>query len=73
MVTENQIRESLNGVLVPGIKRSLEGLNLVREVTMSDQVVKITLASAALNSSAQDWVKTKAKEVIERIPSSIAR
>jgi len=68
MVTENQIRESLNGVLVPGIKRSLEGLNLVREVIISDQVVKITLASAALNSSAQGWVQTKAKEVIERLP-----
>jgi len=26
MVTEEQIRESLNGVLVPGIKRSLQDL-----------------------------------------------
>jgi len=68
MVTEEQIRESLNGVLVPDIKRSLEGLNLVREVTVSDQGVKITLASAALSGGAQDWVKTKAKEVIERLP-----
>jgi len=68
MVTEEQIRESLNGVLVPGIKRSLEGLNLVREVTVSDQGVKITLASAALSGGAQDWVKTKAKEVIEKLP-----
>ena len=68
MVTESQIRESLNGVLVPGIKRSLEGLNLVREVARSDHGVKITLASAALSSSAQDWVKTKSKEVIEKLP-----
>jgi len=68
MVTEEQIRESLNGVLVPGIKRSLEALNLVREVTVSDQGVKITLASVALSGGAQDWVKTKAKEVIERLP-----
>jgi len=68
MVTEEQVRESLNGVLVPGIMRSLEGLNLVREVTVSDHGVKITLASAALSSSAQDWVKTKSKEVIEKLP-----
>ncbi len=68
MVTEEQIRESLNGVLVPGIKRSLEGLNMVREVTVSDHRVKITLASVALSSGAQDWVKTKSKEVIERLP-----
>ena len=68
MVTEEQIRESLNEVLVPGIKRSLEGLNLVREVTVSAQEVKITLASTALSGGAQDWVKTKAKEVIEKLP-----
>jgi len=68
MVTEEQIRESLNGVLVPDIKRSLEGLNLVHEVTVSDQKVKITLASAALSSGVQDWVKTKSKEVIEKLP-----
>ena len=67
MVTEEQIRESLNGVLVPGVMRSLEGLNMVREVTVSDQKVKITLASAALSSGAQDWVKAKTKEVIEKL------
>jgi metal-sulfur cluster biosynthetic enzyme len=31
MVTEEQVRESLNEVLVPGIMRSVVGLNLVRE------------------------------------------
>ncbi len=68
MVTEEEIRESLNGVLVPGIKRSLEGLNLVREVIVSDQRIKIALASTALSNSAQDWVKTKANEVIKKLP-----
>ena len=67
MVTEEQVRESLNGVLVPGAMRSLEGLNMVREVTVSGQKVKITLASAALSSGAQDWVKAKTKEVIEKL------
>jgi len=67
MITEEQVRESLNGVLVPGAMRSLEGLNMVREVTVSDQKVKITLASAALSSGTQDWVKAKTKEVIEKL------
>jgi Mrp family chromosome partitioning ATPase len=67
MITEEQVRESLGEVLVPGIKRSLAGLNLVREVTfLLDRGVKVTLASAALSSDSQDWVKTKAKEVIEK-------
>ena len=69
MITKEQVRESLGEVLVPGIERSLEGLNLVREVTfLLDRGVKITLASAALNNGAQDWVKAKAKEVIDKLP-----
>ncbi len=68
MITEEQIRESLNEVLVPGVMRSVESLNLVREVTVSDQRVKITLASSALGSGAQDWIQTKAKEALEKLP-----
>ena len=68
MITEEQVRESLDGVLVPGVMRSLEGLNLVRGVAASDQKVRITLASAALNSGTQDWLKTKTKEALEKLP-----
>jgi len=68
MVTEEQVRENLNEVLVPGIMRNLEALNLVREVAVSDQRVKITLASAALSSGAQDWIKEKTKAVVEKLP-----
>ena len=67
MVTEEQIRESLGEVLVPGIRRSLEGLNLIREVTVSDHGVKVTMASAALNSGTQDWIKAKTREAIEKL------
>jgi len=68
VITEEQVRESLDGVLVPGVMRSLEGLNLVREVAASDQKVRITLASAALSSGAQDWLKTKTKEALKKLP-----
>jgi len=68
MLTEEQVREGLEGVLVPGIKRSLVGLNLVREVIVSDQRVKISLASAALSSGVQDWIKTKTQAVVEKLP-----
>jgi len=68
VITEEQIRESLNEVLVPGVMRSIEGLNLVREIAVSNQRVKITLASAALSTEAQDWIQTKAKEALEKLP-----
>jgi len=68
MVTEEQIKESLETVLVPAAKRSIIGMNLVREVTTSDKKVSVTLASTGLIPGAQDWIKTKAKEAIEKLP-----
>ena len=68
MVTEEQVTESLEGVLVPGIKRGLVMLNMVRQVAVSDQRVNITLASTALSEDVQDWVRTKTKAVVEKLP-----
>jgi len=68
VVTEEQVRKSLEEVLVPDVKRSVAGLNLVREVAISDQKVKITLASTALSSGTQEWLKNKAKEALEKLP-----
>lgn len=67
MITEGQVRESLGGILVPGVKRSLAVMNLVRRVEVSDRGVNITLASTALNEVAQDWLATKAKTVVEKL------
>jgi len=68
MLTEEQIKESMEGVLVPAVKRSIVGLNMVREVAISDKRVKVTLASTGLIIGAQDWIKNKAKEAIETLP-----
>ncbi len=68
MATEEQIRESLREVLIPGAKRDLATLNMVREVVVSGQRVNITLASTALSEDVQNWVKTKAKAVVEKLP-----
>jgi ATP-binding protein involved in chromosome partitioning len=68
MVTEEQVRESLETVLVPAVKRSIVGMNLVREVSTADKTVKVTLASTGLIPGAQDWIKTKAEEAIKKLP-----
>ena len=67
MTIEEQIRESLKGVLVPGAKRNLEGLKLVREVNMSDHKAEIILASTALNNGAQEWIRNKVKETLDKL------
>ena len=68
MVTEVQARESLGEILVPGVKRSLVMMNLVRHIAVSDHSVNIILASTALSEAARDWVATKAKAVVEKLP-----
>jgi hydrogenase maturation protease len=68
MPTKEQVIESLEAVLVPAAKRSIVGLNLVREITVSEGKVNIALASTGLIPGAQDWIKTKAKEAIEKLP-----
>jgi Mrp family chromosome partitioning ATPase len=68
MVTEEQVRESLETVLVPAVKRSIVGMNLVREVSTSDRTVSVTLASTGLIPGAQDWIKTRAEEAIKKLP-----
>jgi hydrogenase maturation protease len=68
MATEEQVRQSLETVLVPAAKRSIVGLNLVRDVTISDGKVNIVLASTGLIPGAQDWIKTKTEEAIAKLP-----
>ncbi len=68
MPTKEQVNESLEAVLVPAAKRSIVGLNMVRDITVADGEVNITLASTVLIPGAQDWIKTKTKEAIEKLP-----
>jgi Mrp family chromosome partitioning ATPase len=68
MLNEEQVKQSLEAVLVPDVRRSIVGLNLVGEITVSDGKVNVSLASAALSESAQEWVSTKAREVIGKLP-----
>jgi hydrogenase maturation protease len=67
MATETQVRESLEKVMVPGVMRSLNGLNLVRQLSISDKEVKITLSSTALNDETREWLTTKTKEVVGKL------
>ncbi len=68
MITEEQIREGLKGVLIPGVKRDLVMLNMVRQVVVSNQRVNITLASTALSEDVLDWVRTETKAVVQKLP-----
>jgi hydrogenase maturation protease len=67
MISEEKVREGLSGVLVPGVKRSLAMLNLVRDVAVFDERVTITLASTALSEGVQEWLREKITSVIGKL------
>ena len=68
MATEQQVRGSLDRILVPGAMRSLTKMNLIRAVEMLDHKVKIGLASTALDDGALEWVKGKVEEALKGWP-----
>jgi hydrogenase maturation protease len=69
MVTEERIKQVLEAIFVPGVVRSLPKMNLVRRIVISDQSVSIALASTALGSDAQQFVREKVIEVIKKLPA----
>jgi len=67
MPTQGQIIESLETVLVPGVMRSLIKMNLVRDVSVADGKVDVTLVSAALAPGVQEWLKDRIKDVASKL------
>ena len=70
MLTQENIKEALADVLVPGVQRSLVDLNLVHDIELSGDKVKIILASTALDEDAQRWVTEKAVSVVKQIATN---
>lgn len=68
MITEESVRECLDGILLPGPMRSLVKMNMVRDVVVSDQKVKITLTSAGLGTATREWVREKVREAVTALP-----
>jgi hydrogenase maturation protease len=67
MVTNEELGETLDQVLVPGTMRSLVQMNLVRDIESQDGEVKVTLASTAMPSEVQDWLKEKVTKIIHEL------
>lgn len=68
MPSEEEIQEALKEILVPGIARNLTGLNLIREIKVNSDRMKVTLASTGLNTDTQKYVQDKASEALEGLP-----
>jgi len=68
MANEDQIRKALNGILVPGVMRSLVQMNLVRSIEVEGSKARIVLASTGIPDQYHSWLKDKVAEVIRELP-----
>ena len=68
MVTEEKVRGELEGIMVPGVMRSLGGLNAIREVAIAKKKITITLATAAMSPIVQEWIKAKITKTLGELP-----
>jgi hydrogenase maturation protease len=59
---------NLETILVPRITRDLVKMNLVRDVSITNGKVKVTLSSAALAPGAQEWLADRIKESVGDLP-----
>ncbi|MDD5398946.1 MAG: iron-sulfur cluster assembly protein, partial [Dehalococcoidia bacterium] len=68
MTSIDQIRDRLDEVIVPHVVRSLTSMNLIRDITIKNGTVKVTLASTALDEYSQQWISEKIKESMAGLP-----
>jgi len=64
MITEDQVRQALEKVMHPGLKRNLIELGMVRDVAIQDSQVKFTLALPNLASSLKDQIVAEARDAV---------
>jgi hydrogenase maturation protease len=67
LLTEKSIADALTDVLVPGVTRSLADMNLLQGIALSDNKAMITVASTALDESAQSWIREKCVSAVKEL------
>src|SRR3989304_9331617 len=67
MPIQEEVKTVLDTVLVPGVMRSLVKMNLVKDVSVADGKVNVTLATGARMKGAQDWLKDKVKDAAAKL------
>ena len=64
MITEEQVRQALEKVMDPELKRNLVELGMVRDVEVQDSQVKFTLALTTLACPLKDQIIAEAKAAV---------
>ena len=69
MVTEEQVRQELHELVVPGLTRTVGSMNLIMKVDISEKKVALTLAAAGMTALVQGVLKAKIIKIINKLDS----
>jgi Mrp family chromosome partitioning ATPase len=57
MISEKEIKERIGKLPIPGVDRTIDGLNLIRDVRINNGKADITIASTGLHDMIRVWIK----------------
>lgn len=66
MTAPETVKQTLGSILVPGVKRSLENMNIIKDISIIDETAKISLYNAALMKDTREWLDSKIKEAVTK-------
>ena len=72
MITQNQIREALQAVQAPELKRSIVDLRMVREILVKDEEVLINLARTTLGCPMKKRIVEEVKAAVQKAAGAVA-
>jgi ATP-binding protein involved in chromosome partitioning len=72
MITQHQIREALQAVQDPGLKRSIVDLQMVREIHVKDEEVQINLALTTLGCPMKKRIVEEVKQAVQKVAGAVA-
>jgi len=67
MLSKEEIIKNLSSVTVPGSMRSLERMNLVRNVNIDGEKLNMEIARTGLSEESQDWVKSRTEDELMKL------
>ncbi|MDD5338911.1 MAG: Mrp/NBP35 family ATP-binding protein [Dehalococcoidales bacterium] len=67
MPTVAEVKTALEAVLVPGVMRSLDKMNLIKDVGIEGDKVNVSIANAALMKDTQAGLAGKIKEILAKL------
>ena len=71
MVTEKEIRQVLQRVMDPELKRSIIELGMVRDIRLTDGQVNLTLALTTLACTVKDRIVNDIKSAIRGVDGAL--